>query len=246
MEGGPYDHSPHSGSADEILSLGDNIFAVCVLPTACGDATCTSELGGLYGSLTRTAVCEGDHYDQSPPCQSALTSRHGGMGTNSSILHAASGGNQHGFSTDDHYGRTGRDPGWTCDACRHCPNDETPSSSCLGWPCSNSSIIYAAIAEGLPCVPCRTTTTVARQRLMTNTGISLRRHRRCLPSFPRYHRARVSGARAPIAAYYMLLAEDPPCVPCRTITTIARQMLMTITVVSLRRHRRRLPSLQTS
>ena len=152
MEGGPYDHSPHSGSADEILSLGDNIFAVCVLPTACGDATCTSELGGLYGSLTRTAVCEGDHYDQSPPCQSALTSRHGGMGTNSSILHAASGGNQHDSSTDDHYGRSGRDSGWTCDACRHCPHDATPSSSCHGWPCSNSSIIHAA-SGGSPLCP---------------------------------------------------------------------------------------------
>ena len=121
MEGDPYDHSPLSGFTDDILSPADNIFAVCVLPSACGGVPCTSESGDLYGSLTRTTVCEGDHYDQTPPCQPALTLRHSGMGTNSSILHAASGGNQPDSSTDDLYGRTGLNPDWACDACRHCP-----------------------------------------------------------------------------------------------------------------------------
>ena len=37
MEGDPYDHPPLSGFTDEILSPGDNIFAECVLPTACGE-----------------------------------------------------------------------------------------------------------------------------------------------------------------------------------------------------------------
>ena len=71
--------------------------------------------------------------------------------------------------------------------------------------------------------------TVARQRLMTLYGrqsqeaqrdAAFRVCRGTIEPVPR-------GARAPIAAYYMLLAEDPPCVPCRTITTIARQRLVT-------------------
>ena len=152
MEGDSYTHPPLSGSTDEVLSLGDTIFAECVLQTVCGGALCTLELGGLYGSRARTIACEGDHYDHSPPCQSALTLRLGGMGTNSSILHAASGGNQPDPPTDDHYGRSGRDPGWMCDACHDCPHEATPSSPCRGWPCSNGSIIHAA-SGGSPLCP---------------------------------------------------------------------------------------------
>ena len=71
-------------------------------------------MGDPYGSLTRTTVCEGDACRQTPPYQPTLKLRHSGMGTNSNILHVASGGNQLDPSTDDPYGRTGLDPDWAC------------------------------------------------------------------------------------------------------------------------------------
>ena len=110
--------------------------------SACGGAPCTSECGTLAVSSLLPNACEGDACRQTPPRQSSLTLRHGGMGTNSNILHVASGGIHPDPSTDDSCGRTVWDPDRAGDACRLTPHGQPCSTLRLVCTCANGSILH--------------------------------------------------------------------------------------------------------
>ena len=91
-EGDPCDHSPLSLFIDTILPRAGINFSGCELHAACGGAPFTSESGDPCGCLIRQHAGEDDACRHSPPCQSPLTLRLGGVGTNGNILHVVSGG----------------------------------------------------------------------------------------------------------------------------------------------------------
>ena len=131
--------SSPSASADTVLSLVDSPRVGGTPHSGCGGTPCTSEPGSPCGLPTRTIVNESDACRLSPPCQSPPTLCRGGMGTNSSILYAASGGNHSDTSPRGPCDHARLGPDLACYACRLSPPGKSPGSKWLGCTCSNNS-----------------------------------------------------------------------------------------------------------
>ena len=144
-----HSRSSHAASADTLLSLVDSPRLGDTPHSGCGGTPCTSEPGSPRGLPTRPIVKESDARRLSPPCQSPPTSCRGGMGTNSSIMYAASGGNHSDTSPRgprDH-ARSGLD--LACYACRISPHGKSPVSNWLRCTCSHNST-SCSVSGGSP------------------------------------------------------------------------------------------------
>ena len=142
-EGDPCDHTLLSLTANAIMSHTSFHSAGCVLHEACGGAPCTSESDSPCGSHSRPIVRKSDACCPSPPYEPSSTLRLGGMGTNGHILHVASGGKPSEASPADPCGQKRLRPDWEHGPCGRGPHVEL-SSSCLGLPCSVSSVLHTA------------------------------------------------------------------------------------------------------